>query len=245
MEWHVATPGTGSIVPLADVNPGTSNGTIFPFAFAIGDTLLFTANDGVHGNELWITYGTPESTRLLADIFPGEASSNASNYYLAGNTLFFSANGPQGYEVYRMGVNSLTPELIINLHADDGDSHPYDFTLAGEDFYFLGREAVGTTYELYRIAFELVPTDAEPTRLAAKVFPNPLREQPLNITAPEGEEFERLQLFNQQGQLLREIAGNGSTGQHFSLENLPSGTYWLRSWYTSGKFSINAVQWVR
>jgi len=97
---------------------------------------------------------------------------------------------------------------------------------------------------LYRIAYELVPTEAEPTRLAAKVFPNPVRELPLIVTAPEGESFERMQLFNQQGQLLREVSSRGSAGS-FDLSELPAGTYWLRSWYASGRFSINAVQHVR
>jgi len=140
-----------------------------------------------------------------------------------------------------MGTGSLTPELIINLNPGDGDAHPYDFTLAGEDIYFMGREASGEYYELYRIAFDLVPTDAEPTSLAAKVFPNPVREQLVNVQAPAGEYFNRLQLFNQQGQIVKEVTANG-VSERIDLRNLPAGTYWLRSWYDSGRFSINAVQ---
>jgi ELWxxDGT repeat protein len=242
-EWHVAIPGTGEVALLADVNPGTGLGAPTSIATPIGDLLFFNANDGTNGNEPWVTDGTPENTRMVADIFPGPSSSNPSHYYEAERTIFFAANGPQGYEVYRMGTDNLNPELIINLNDEDGDSHPYGFILAGEDIYFIGREAAGETYELYRIAFDLVPTDAEPTRVAARVFPNPIREQPLNVQAPEGEEFHHLQLFNQQGQLLQKATANGNTSS-FDLGELPAGNYWLRSWYKSGRFCINAVQLV-
>lgn len=32
---------------------------------------IFITSDGLHGDELWITNGTPEGTFLLKDINPG------------------------------------------------------------------------------------------------------------------------------------------------------------------------------
>jgi ELWxxDGT repeat protein len=40
-----------------------------------GDRVYFTADDGVHGRELWCTDGTAANTRLLLDATPGPASS--------------------------------------------------------------------------------------------------------------------------------------------------------------------------
>jgi ELWxxDGT repeat protein len=37
---------------------------------AAGERLFFTADDGVHGTELWVSNGAPEGTRLVADILP-------------------------------------------------------------------------------------------------------------------------------------------------------------------------------
>jgi len=54
-----------------------------PEALALGDgRAIFLADDGVHGREPWITDGTPEGTRLLADLRPGSAGSQASGFIL-------------------------------------------------------------------------------------------------------------------------------------------------------------------
>ena len=43
---------------------------------AVGDTLFFTADDGVNGNELWKSDGTEAGTVLVKDINPGSGSSS-------------------------------------------------------------------------------------------------------------------------------------------------------------------------
>ncbi|MCC6783440.1 MAG: hypothetical protein IT457_11415 [Planctomycetes bacterium] len=37
-------------------------------------TLLFTANDGIHGSELWRSDGTAQGTSMVRDVYPGAAS---------------------------------------------------------------------------------------------------------------------------------------------------------------------------
>lgn len=52
-------------------------------ALALGDgRAVFLADDGVHGREPWITDGTPEGTRLLADLRPGPGGSEARGFVL-------------------------------------------------------------------------------------------------------------------------------------------------------------------
>jgi ELWxxDGT repeat protein len=48
----------------------------YPQGLAVGGILYFAANDGVHGQELWRTDGTPGGTGLAVDINPGAGSSN-------------------------------------------------------------------------------------------------------------------------------------------------------------------------
>src|SRR6184192_1010689 len=58
---------------LKDINPtGASNASNFVVA---GNKLFFSANDGTHGAELWMTDGSPGGTKMVKDINPGSAAS--------------------------------------------------------------------------------------------------------------------------------------------------------------------------
>ena len=65
---------------------------------------IFQADDGVHGNEPWISDGTASGTRMIKDLEPGAAGSSlASNVVFAGGQAFaaFSttATGPELYAI--------------------------------------------------------------------------------------------------------------------------------------------------
>ena len=63
--------------------------------------LYFSANDAVHGNELWKTDGTTSGTVLAKDLNPGSSSSNPSGLTLNGPQIYLSAS-----------IDSGTSELI-------------------------------------------------------------------------------------------------------------------------------------
>ena len=60
--------------------------------------LVFLASDGVHGWEPWTSDGTPEGTRMVADIVPGSESSNVESTFGflegPGDTFYFTASVP-------------------------------------------------------------------------------------------------------------------------------------------------------
>lgn len=76
-----ASDGTAAGTTVLEVRPGPSGGIVNNLvsdgALLVLDNggLLFAANDGVHGTELWITDGTPENTLLFGDIRSGEQGS--------------------------------------------------------------------------------------------------------------------------------------------------------------------------
>ncbi len=69
-------PGT---ILLKDINPGAassvSTSMINTFGIQVaGNVAYFAADDGVHGQELWITDGTTTGTHIVKDILPGTAT---------------------------------------------------------------------------------------------------------------------------------------------------------------------------
>ena len=76
---------------------------------AVNSRLVFIADDGVHGNELWASDGTTTGTYLVKDINPGSGSSflygappdEPDNLIVAGDRVFFSAtDGTTGFKAW-------------------------------------------------------------------------------------------------------------------------------------------------
>jgi ELWxxDGT repeat protein len=112
-------------VPVVDIvrGPGSSLPT---FLTPVGSTLFLTVQDRfrglpIHGQELWVSDGTPQGTHLVADIVPGTGSPftgpSVPVFVAVGQTLFFSANGPDtGMELWKSdgtaGGTILTRDIL-------------------------------------------------------------------------------------------------------------------------------------
>jgi ELWxxDGT repeat protein len=81
-----------------DVNTGSGDSN--PEAFCVlNNKLLFIANDGIHGKEMWITDGTQAGTHIVKDITPGSLSSYLSGACAMGNLAYLSVQtAAQGKE---------------------------------------------------------------------------------------------------------------------------------------------------
>ncbi len=78
-----------------DINPGVANGfspLLSPNLNVVNGLILFPANDGISGLELWKSDGTTEGTELLNDLTPGAGSSVFSRLASTDNALFWSVN---------------------------------------------------------------------------------------------------------------------------------------------------------
>jgi ELWxxDGT repeat protein len=71
-----------------DINSSPYDSTIEGL-FELGGTLLFAANDGLTGPELWKSDGTDEGTVLVEDIWPGKPGSHPEEIQTAAGLVFF------------------------------------------------------------------------------------------------------------------------------------------------------------
>jgi len=118
--------------------------------------LFFTANDGVNGNELWVSNGTTDGTQLLKDINTTEnlygnypASSYAYNFTEFDGQLFFTANdGITGSELWVSDGTAGGTRLLkdINTTGDNsnypGSSNASNFTEFDGQLFFTADDGI-------------------------------------------------------------------------------------------------------
>jgi ELWxxDGT repeat protein len=135
---------------------GTPEGTVRVYSFpnirfqsgehhpvVSGGRLFFTADDGVHGTEIWQTDGTAPGTALARDIFPGKSSSRPQSLTAAGDRLFFQANdGAHGAEPWQSDGTAAGTRIVQDLNPGFASSLPEGFTPAGGQLFFSANDGV-------------------------------------------------------------------------------------------------------
>src|SRR5689334_6400915 len=84
--WQPTAAQLPNVGLLANINP-TTNGSSSPGNLTkLGSNIIFSANNGTNGTELWKTDGTAAGTVLVKDIntSTATASSNPSNFVVMG-----------------------------------------------------------------------------------------------------------------------------------------------------------------
>ena len=144
---------------LADIRPGPASGVVFPIIDrytewparkfgAAGNYAVFAANNGVQGDELWVTDGTALGTGLLRDIYPGEYPSTPRQFTRIGNQIVFSAEDEEhGLELWVTDGTYSGTTLLKDVAPGLASSVPDDLVVRDGVLYFsawspnYGREA--------------------------------------------------------------------------------------------------------
>ena len=133
--WRWNGSNASKAARVADIRPGA--GSSFPsWIVAMGGRLVFAADDGTRGNELWTSDGTTAGTTILKDIHPS-ASSNPSHLTVVGRFVYFFADdGTSGRELWRTDGTSDGTELVADAVGGPAGLEVADAIAVGSTFFF-------------------------------------------------------------------------------------------------------------
>ena len=119
-----------------DIRPGPAGSR--PESLVQGNgRLVFSADDGAHGRELWVTVGEGRHTTLLKDVRPGAPSSVPRSLTSVGQWVFFVADdGAHGPELWRTNGTEQGTVLVKDVRPGGVGSAPDDLTVVGNLLYF-------------------------------------------------------------------------------------------------------------
>jgi ELWxxDGT repeat protein len=152
----------------------------------LNGTLLFAANDGADGVELWKSNGTEAGTELVKDINPGPASSDPTQLTVVNGTLFFVANdGANGVELWKSDGTEAGTVIVLDINPA-GDSSPSGLTNVGGILFFAAQDD-GTTFG--RELWKSDPGPGGTTELVKDIRPGAVSSSPNELTNFNGTLF--------------------------------------------------------
>ena len=170
--WKSDGTEAGTVM-VKDIKPGSSNGyndgfQDFGGLEAVGNKVFFVADDGIHGDELWVSDGTANGTMMVRDIDNGSTqnigspptfSANSSivdNACLTavGDTLFFCADdGIHSRELWKSdGTEAgtvMVKDIANNYLSVSSASWDY-WTAVGDTLFFVAYSTNGYGQQLWK-----------------------------------------------------------------------------------------------
>ncbi len=155
-----------------DINRGPAGSNI-QFLTTIHGRMYFTADDGVHGQELWRTDGAAADTTLVADVNPGPGDSAIHFLTNLGGAVYFTADdGVHGQELWRSAVATEQTNLVKDINPGSAGSNIHFLTTMAGVLYFTAADGVHGQ-ELWRsdgtAAGTALVADIDPGRAGAQI----------------------------------------------------------------------------
>ncbi len=113
---------------------------------ALPNALVFSANDGVNGTELWRTDGTPSGTALVSNLSSGSSSTYFSNFSILGNKVI--ANAQVYGQPARMIATDGTAGSVTFIFGPASYDQP---ATVGAKCYFGARGSDDSGFELWSL----------------------------------------------------------------------------------------------
>jgi len=149
-ELWVSDGSAGGTRMVKDINTRTDMGNGrtddgSPSRFIVYNNLLyFAANDGVNGNELWVTDGTEIGTHMVKDINPGKGSSALIYPTVFGDKMYFRAtDGTNGDELWVTNGSEGGTKLFMEFSAGANSGAPQDLVVVNNKMFFGATNSTG------------------------------------------------------------------------------------------------------
>src|SRR5262249_43368529 len=148
--WKSDGTAVGTVL-VKDIFPGTSffgipNSSDPGNLTAVGNTLFFSAGDGINGRELWKSDGTEAGTVLVKDIEPGFGGSGPGNFTAVGNTLYFTARtSANGMELWKSDGTATGTVMVQDINPGFASSDPAYLVDFNGTLFFRANDGVNGT----------------------------------------------------------------------------------------------------
>ena len=108
-----------------------------------GGRLVFAADDGPHGAELWTTDGTVKGTRLLRDVCPGKCSAVVFTWRTHRGLLYWlGTDGARGLELWVTDGTAAGTRLVRDLCRGSCDATPFDLSFLADRVLFSATDGI-------------------------------------------------------------------------------------------------------
>lgn len=192
--------------------------------FDFNGQLYFTANAGEtwngvnwvgYGNEVWMHFPFTNATNMVLDINPGTSGSDAHNFTLNGNKLFFTAYTPtEGVELWGTGPGNSSVVLIGDIYPGPTSSNPLYLTSVGNTLFFSATDANKGNelweYKLFGSSFSIKDD----------IYTGSASSSPMYLTACDG----RLYFSADHPSYGRELWACSEGGGSYMVENIYTGS---------------------
>jgi ELWxxDGT repeat protein len=164
--------------PALFVDINTTGGSNPQYLTVVGERLFFTADDGVHGYELWKS--DAEGTSMVKDIAPPGKDYGAHSLKKYNGRVFFSANDDiSGQELWVSDGTYEGTYLLKDIHPS-GDSNPTRFSISNSLLFFQARDNAHG-YELWKS-----DGTSEGTEMVKDINPGNVSSSPTIMTDVNG-----------------------------------------------------------